>query len=252
MKILILCDLHNEFGKIELEQTNCDAVVLAGDTDIGIRGAEWAKNAFRSIPIIYISGNHEYYGKKFFKINRQLTDISENSNFYFLERDELTLDNVRFLGCTLWTDFRLYGEEKIELATYEAQSQITDYKRIRLGPNQGYRKLKPIDTIHFHNQSVQFLQEKLGEPFGGITIVVTHHSPTPKSISEHFEDDILNASFCSNLEWMIIKYKPNLWIHGHIHDKFDYWIGDTRIICNPRGYVPDVVEGFQEDLILEV
>ena len=88
---------------------------------------------------------------------------SEDSNLFFLENDELILDNIRFLGCTLWTDFCLYGEEKIESATCEAQNQMMDYKRIRLGPNHRYRKLRPFHTIHFHNESVRFLQEKLEE-----------------------------------------------------------------------------------------
>lgn len=252
MKILILSDLHNEFGTLEVGQTNCDAVVLAGDTDTGSRGAKWALETFKEIPIIYICGNHEYYGSKMYKIQQQLKELSEGTNLFYLENEELILNNIRFLGCTLWTDFRLYGEEKRELVMLEAQNQVTDYKRIRLGPKESYRKLKPLNTISFHNQSIRFLEEKLQKTFSGPTVIVTHHSPSSRSISGLLKDDLINASYCSNLEWMIEKYEPELWIHGHIHQKSDHMINKTHIVCNPRGYFPNTVQGFQQELVLEI
>jgi len=252
MRILALCDLHNEFGRLELGQTDCDVVVLAGDTDVGIHGTKWALETFKEVPIIYICGNHEYYGKKIYKIHRLLKELSEDSNLYFLEDDELILDNIRFLGCTLWTDFCLYGEENRRSAMYIARQTMTDFRRITHKSARGYHKLSPLDTAVLHSKSVRYLQTKLEEPFDGETIVVTHHLPTPKSIPEYFKDNIINAAYCTDLEWMIVKYRPKLWIHGHVHDEFDYSIGDTRIICNARGYFPKVADGFQKDLILEV
>ncbi len=252
MKILIYCDLHNEFGILELEQTDYDAVVLAGDTDVGIRGAKWALEVFKDIPIIYICGNHEYYSKKIYKVHRQLRELSNDSNFFFLENEELILGNVKFLGCTLWTDFSICGNEKMGLAMFEAQRLMTDFNSIRLGPENRYRKLKPADTVCFHNDSVRFLKERLEKPFAGPTIIVTHHLPSSKSISEEFKSDILNGAFCSDLEWMIKEYTPEFWIHGHTHTEFDYMIDRTRIICNPRGYFPNIVKGFQENLVIEI
>jgi predicted phosphodiesterase len=253
MKIHILSDLHNEFGQIKLTPIECDAVILAGDADVGIRGAQWAMETFKGCPIIYITGNHEYYGKKLPKINRQLTELSRVPHFHFLDRDELLIDNVRFLGCTLWTDFNLFGLERKQFAVYEAGQQMTDYRRIRLGEAQGYRKLRPADTIYIHHSSVRFLEEKLKEPFSGATVVITHHAPSPKSMMPEFQNDLISASYCNDLEWMIDKYQPELWIHGHIHRCFDYKIGKTRVLCNPRGYAPnEITEGFQVDLVVNV
>lgn len=253
MRLHILSDLHNEFGQIDIEPVHCDAVILAGDTNVGMKGANWALDTIEDVPIIYVTGNHEYYGKKLPKINKLLDESAQNTNLHFLDRNEVILDGVRFLGCTLWTDFLLYGTDKFKIANFEAQQRMTDYNRIRLGQQNGYRKLKPSDTIQIHHLCVQFLEKKLQEPFEGSTVIVTHHSPTPKSIPECFKDDILNTSYCSNLEWMIQKYKPTLWIHGHIHHKFDYSIGDTRIICNPRGYTPDdLVDGFDPGFVIEI
>jgi len=251
MKLLVLSDLHNEFETFQPAQSDCDVVVLAGDTDTGIHGARWALETFRHIPIIYICGNHEYYGSKIARVPRQLRELAGNANLLFLENDEWILDNVRFLGCTLWTDFCLYGRDKADAAMEEARMTMTDYRRIRLGPELGHRKLRPADTLLFHAQSVQFLQAKLEQKFPGRTVIVTHHSPTARSISEN-DTDLLNAAYCSDLEWMIEKYKPDVWIHGHIHQKTDCMIETTRIIANPRGYHPNIVDGFQENLILEI
>ena len=235
-----------------LEQVDCDAVVLAGDTDIGIHGAKWSLEVFKEVPIIYVCGNHEYYGKKTYKINRQLRELSENFNLFFLENDALVLESIRFLGCTLWTDFCLFGGEHRRWTMHIARQRMTDFRRITHRTERGYHKLRPLDTAVLHSRSVRFLQERLEEQFDGKTIVVTHHLPTPRSLQGNLGDNMIDASYCSDLEWMIIKYKPEIWIHGHRHFKCDYQVGDTRIICNSRGYAPDIVKGFQKDLIIEV
>ena len=255
MKLCILNDLHNEFEPLDVSDLNSndfDVLILAGDTDIGIRGAKWAVEKFLNVPIIYIAGNHEYYGKKIPKINSALREISSGTNLYFLENDELILGDVRFLGCTLWTDFKLYGQDKFQSAVDEAQKVMTDYHRIRLGADKRYRKLRPSDTIFFHYKSTRFLEEKLIKPFEGSTVVITHHSPSPKANANKCED-LSEAAFSSNLEWLILNYKPNLWIHGHVHKKLDYQIGDTRVICNSRGYAPnDIVQEFRKDFFIEI
>lgn len=170
-----------------------------------------------------------------------------------MENDEFIYGKIRFLGCTLWTDYNLYGSDNIQIAINEAKNIMTDYSRIRLGSEQRYRKLKPNDTIYFHRKSVKYLENKLNETFDGSTVIITHHSPSPKSILWQQSNNIINAAYCSNLEWLINKYKPELWIHGHIHKKFDYKIGEPRIICNSRGYAPDdIVKDFQMNFILDL
>ncbi|MFQ5605560.1 MAG: metallophosphoesterase [bacterium] len=253
MRLLILSDLHNEFGVFQIETPQCHAVILSGDTDVGISGALWAVERIKNLPIIYIAGNHEYYGKKLTKINQQLRALSEQTNLFFLEKDEQVLEGVRFLGCTLWTDFRLHGDANTKYAIYQAQNQMTDYKRIRLGPDAGYRKLRPADTILYHHQSVKFLEQKLRQKIVGATVVITHHAPSSKSLPAQTQNDILNPSYASDLEWLVAKYQPDLWIHGHIHQRFNYPFGKTRVICNPRGYFPDeITPGFQSDFVVEI
>ncbi len=253
VKLHILSDLHNEFGILQLQKVPCDVVILAGDVDVGIRGAEWIGKLYDDIPILYIPGNHEYYGKKLPKIQQQLSELAQDTNLYILDNDEYILDHVRFLGATLWTDFQLYGMERKRFATYEAQQTMTDYRRIRLGAEHHYRKLRPSDTIRFHRTALTFLEDKLRESYQGITIVVTHHAPSSKSLIEYFRHDLLSAAYCSDLEWFITQYHPHLWIHGHIHASFDYTIGETRILCNPRGYAPnEIVDAFQPGCVIDI
>ena len=130
---------------------------------------------------------------------------------------------------------------------------MTDFRRIRLGPEERYRKLEPGDTVQFHRRAVRFLETKLQESFAGPTVVITHHTPSPRSIARAFEGSLLNAAYCSDLEWLIEKYRPELWVHGHVHQFWDYEMGVTRVLCNPHGYMDvEEVEAFERDLVVEV
>lgn len=250
MKLHILSDLHIEFEMFEPPPTESDAVILAGDIHVGKKGIDWAKANFPDKPVIYILGNHEYYGRAFPKHIDDLKQLAEGTNIQILEQDRLVIDGVTFLGCTLWTDFKLFGEPRI--AGYQATQTMTDYRRIRVSPQ--YRKLRSLDTAIIHAKSLRWLceeVEKLKDNEGKV-VIITHHAPSQNSVPECYRDDILSAAYASHLDGFVEESRAALWVHGHIHAQQDYTFGRTRIICNPRGYPDERNEDFIPNFVIEV
>ncbi|WP_274534676.1 hypothetical protein [Aureimonas sp. AU20] len=95
------------------------------------------------------------------------------------------------------------------------------------------------------------MEEELTKPFDGPTVVVTHHAPTPRSIHPRYEGDVANPAFASDLTDLVARVGPDLWIHGHVHDSFDYRIGRTRVLANPKGY-GDENKAFDQSLVVDV
>lgn len=234
MKIQLLSDLHIEFGPYEYPACDCDVVVLAGDIHTKDRGVKWALDNIVDTPVIYVLGNHEFYGKTYQKLIIELKTLTAETNVHVLEKDSIIIDDVVFLGCTLWTDFELFGEPRV--AGYQCQQVMTDYKKIKKLPN--YSKIRSLDTATYHKHSMAWLEKELINKQEKKTIVVSHHGPSIKSAHPLKTEDITTAAYVSNLEDFILKHKPNLWLHGHLHNNSDYLIGDTRVVCNPRGYYP--------------
>jgi Icc-related predicted phosphoesterase len=248
MRLWILSDLHLEFSSISLPKVDADIVILAGDTHIKDKGLEWAINTFPDIPVLYILGNHEYYGSAYPKHLNHLKEKAEGSNVIVLENDTVTIDKVTFLGCTLWTDFQLYGDPRI--AGYEATQKMLDYKKIKLSPN--YTKLRSLDTANIHYKSVRWLKSQFDENADDKKVVVTHHAPSEKSVPRQYKDDILSAAYASHLEKVVESSNAELWVHGHMHTAMDYQLGKTRVLCNPRGYPGERGTNFIPDLVVEL
>lgn len=246
MKLQIMSDLHLEFGgEFSPSFNDTDVVILAGDIHIGNKGLDFIKKINK--PVIYVVGNHEYYRHDITEINKQLSN-HQQSNYYFLNNSSVEFEGVRVLGCTLWTDFCLYGEERQDESMNQADWQMNDYRQIKLNGSE----LRPKDTLALHRESVRWLEKELQKPFEGHTVVVTHHSPSEKSVPERFKGSGLNPAFASNLEWLMRK-GVDLYVHGHTHDSFDYLVGNTRVVCNPRGYVGyETNKDFDDNLIIEV
>jgi len=247
MKLQILSDLHIEFEKFELPETEVDLIILAGDTCAGKTGIAWAKSISRGVPIIYINGNHEYYREAWPKLIAFNKAQCTGTNVLFLENDDFTIGDTRFLGCTLWTDFNLYGN--VPFAELMAGQYMNDFRLIRKSPE--YSKFRPADALRIHRESIFWLKNCLKEP-AAKTVVVTHHAPSPKSIPDELNNSPLNPGYASNLEDLILQYQPDLWIHGHLHTPANYSIGKTRIICNPRGYPNQYNNGFNPALVVEL
>ena len=247
MKIHILSDLHCEFEPFDPPATDADVVVLAGDTCTGTRGVEMARDWFPDRPVVYVAGNHEYYRESTPRLQRRLAHAAHGSAVRCLENGELRLDGVRFLACTLWTDFELFGERHASMAA--AQAIMNDFRLIRVDP--AYSRFSPADARTSHLSSLKWLVEQLDTPFDGATVVVTHHAPSIRSVNPRFHDHPATPAYASDLEWLL-DGRAALWIHGHTHVSLDYEVGGTRVVSNQRGYPEDPVEGFDPGLVVQV
>ncbi len=226
MKIQVISDVHLEFGKFELPINGCDVVIAAGDIGVGTEGLEWLQTL--NVPIIYVAGNHEYWGFEIKDLNNVLINSSKGSNVHYLEKDSVEIDGVRFIGCTLWADFNECGDkEQLE----ELQSVMNDFRYIFLDEDL----VTPQQLMKLNQSSKKWLERELSKPHQGSTVVVTHHAPSLKSW-ESEEDDYIKYAYCNELEPMLKDKQIDLWVHGHIHRSCDYTKHGVRVVCNPRGY----------------
>lgn len=240
MRLLVLSDLHLEIWgehvpRIDIAASQPDIVILAGDIHTKSRAPAWAAKTFPGLPVLYVAGNHEFYGEAIEKVgNAILQECALYRNVHYLECREYVLPGLRFLGTTLWTDFSLFNADHKWSAMLDARDVMNDYQRIRVA-GSGYRKLHPQDTAQIHAEQKKWLNNKLDEPFAGRTVVVTHMAPSKLSISPEYAADPVSAAFASNLDSMVIK--ADVWIHGHTHTSFDYQLGRCRVVANPLGYL---------------
>ncbi len=249
MKLHILSDLHVEFGDFVIPDVGADLVVLAGDTHVGSRGVRWLLRQGIEVPVIYVLGNHEFYKDKFPGLVDELKREAEGTNVYVLENDAFESGGLRFFGCTLWSDMALFGD--VPAASAAAAGGMNDYHKIRSSHSD--RRLTPEETMAWHAASVDKLIDFLESGDPERSVVVTHSCPSIRSIRERFQDHHLVPAFASNLEDIILNFQPSLWVHGHTHDSFDYRIGKTRILCNPRGYVPHADNPeFEERMVVRI
>jgi predicted phosphodiesterase len=234
MKLQILSDLHLDVADLTITETDADLIVLAGDIARPGRACAWAKGLGK--PVVYVAGNHEFYGSNLEVTVRELRAELAGTNVHFLEADEQIIAGVRFLGTTLWTDFLLFGDsERRDMAIAQAKVMMRDFSRIRVGSPID-RLFEPQDSVALFDRSASWLRKKLAQPFNGATVVVTHHSPSPKSIHPRFSQSLINTCFVSDAQDLLSADRVQLWIHGHTHDTFDYEVNGTRVLCNPRGY----------------
>jgi Icc-related predicted phosphoesterase len=247
MKLHILSDLHTEFADFSPPETGADVVILAGDTGAGLGGIEWATRQFPNQPVIYVPGNHEFFGHDITLIDKPVKQAPEN--IHVLNNDAIVLNGVRFLGSTLWTDFRLNGESEAWYARLWARRSMEDFAAIKIGG----RAFTPEISVGLHDASRAWIASQLDAHFDGPSIVITHHLPAARSVAKRYEHDPLNPAFASSLEDLIEKYQPALWIHGHTHEPCDYELFGTRVICNPRGYPLEKRDStFDPCLVVEV
>ena len=251
MRIRVLSDLHLEFQDWTPPPAPAEVVVLAGDIHVGVAGVIWGRKHFAQAQIIYVPGNHEFFGGEMGVTLRQLRRVAAVHDVHLLDGGAATIDGVRFLGATLWTDFEFYGTEApmIARAFANARQGMVDYRAIRL---LGSGLLRPQDTLAIHQRQVAWLAQQLAQPFAGATVVITHHLPHARSVHAKYAGDLLNPAFASDLS-VLVREPVQLWIHGHTHESMAYEINGTRVVCNPRGYLPQQPNpAFKPGLVVKV
>ena len=235
-RLRIFSDLHLEFADWTPPPATAEAVVLAGDVAVGIQGIQWARSTFVDTPILYVPGNHEFFGAELPDAIEVLREEARRWDVHLLDGDACVLSGTRFLGATLWTDYELYGSAPadVDRAMADALEEMNDFQMIKW--NDGGR-LTPERVREMHQTSARWLADRLAEPFDGPTVVITHHLPHPLSIHPRFEGTRYNPCFASDLDHLV-RAPVTLWAHGHTHESMDYSVNGTRVVCNPRGYVP--------------
>jgi predicted phosphodiesterase len=234
MRIQIASDLHldalqSRFPRRALldAAAGADLLVLAGDIHLGTGAVDIFANW--PVPVVYVSGNHEAYGSEYAEIVAAIEQRSAGTQVHYLERRSLEIGSTRFLGCCLWTDYELYGD--LVCSIEYAREVNSDHAAIRA---QGDEPFGPEAALAEHRRAVAWLETELARPLDGKTVVVTHHGVSPASIHPRFRDHPVNPGFLSDLRHLLPL--ADLWIHGHVHDSFDYRCGKARVVANPRGY----------------
>jgi Icc-related predicted phosphoesterase len=189
--------------------------------------------------VFMVMGNHEHYG---FQYHKTYNHIREQlpANVHLLEDECYELDGVLFIGATLWTDMNR-GDE---LTLFHMKSMMNDYRQITMfnEVKNVYHRLQPEKTMADHYRSRAYIRQILEENRATgknlPVVVMTHHAPSKASTKPRYlNDTIMNGGYSSDLSELILDNPEiRVWTHGHTHDNFDYMIGSTRIICNPRGY----------------
>lgn len=249
MKLQIVSDLHidsyarqsHPLGHIP--KTDADIVLVAGDTANSDSGMPWLQEqACRlAVPVITVAGNHEYFGEDILHFDHKLAtwdnfNADTQQGVCFLQCQHIDIGDVRILGCTLWTDYQYQANgDTMEIA----KRFMRDYKQIYAGDEM----FSPELSMEIHAKHRTWLQQALIEAkrLSKKTIVMSHHSISPLSVSEKYANLPSNAAFVSDLSaWMYESWAPVLWVHGHTHEAFDYRINNTRVIVNPRAYPNEV------------
>ena len=246
MKIQVISDLHLEHGgRVPKHQPEAEVIVLAGDLAPYTEGLiERVAEHWASAPhILYVLGNHEFYGSEIDETRTRIAEECAGAGIHLLDPGMVRIDGTRFIGATLWTDLVLEGKAD-EIGAHMRVSQgVSDFRGAI--QHQG-RDFTTSESVERHRADRSFIERELDEAerAGDRAVVITHHAPSLRSIRPWFEGDPFNPAFASDLDRLIERYQPALWVHGHMHDPVDEQLGRTRLVANPAGYVYEGKKGF--------
>jgi predicted phosphodiesterase len=284
MKIKLVSDLHLEFSDIMIpNDADYDVLILAGDIMVAqdlhdhaaadfnpysngaladlsrkmqrvARFRDFLKRCSFQFPhVIYVMGNHEFYHGKFYaSIDHMREECAKFPNIYLLERDTKVINDVTFVGGTLWTDMNK-GDP---LTVHAIEGMMNDFRIIR-NDNREYARMSAHDVVMRHRSTLAYFKSVIDDRKDQKIVVVGHHSPSFQSVHEQYRTEyLMNGGYHSDLsEFIMDRPQIKLWVHGHTHHPFDYTIGETRIVCNPRGYENDGYSeesGWNPNIVLEV
>lgn len=249
MKIKLLSDLHMEMGYLySYKKHDEDVVVLAGD--ISAYNKHYKHILYQipdDMPIILIAGNHEYYGSSIQTVNGKLNELAaRNPNVHFLNNTSCVIGGIDFFGGIMRTDLSLDGD--IEKSVHYAGQYINDFRHTEVDATG--RLFTPQDHIAEFKLFEQELIKWLDTPRSDPKVVLSHFIPHPEAIATKYLGSPVNPYFTQDMS----KYMgwKGAWMFGHTHTSFDFMEGDTRVVCNPKGYGRENEMGFVEDLIIEL
>jgi predicted phosphodiesterase len=210
-----------------------DVMVVAGDLIPRMeRGVAWLRERVTDRPVIYVPGNHEFYGCDIDRTVEKARQAAAGTNIHILQGDAVTINGVLFAGATLWTDFDLFGNRNY--AMMRAAEGLNDYRKIR---KKAYlERLRPADTLARHWESGKFIKRETRESRADRRVVVSHHGCVREAMKAGTEADVLSAAYTSDCS-DLLEY-VDLWIYGHTHESRDFTVGSTRIVSNSKGYGP--------------
>ena len=236
MKVNYMSDMHLEFGPFTNMPTG-ETLILAGDISVQVEHWQAIKEYGQGFKdVIYIFGNHEYYAHghgenncHYGKLINEARVFFQGSNVHFLENECVSIGGVKFVCCTLWSDF-LDGSP---LSMKRAQNNMNDYRRIKYHDGINYFRITPAIIYRKHLESRRFLEDNLTPG----CVAVTHHAPSRLSLMTKHYNNGCDGAYYTDLETLMLTHRPRFWVHGHSHKTNNYQLGPTRILGNPRGYV---------------
>ena len=231
MRLWVVSDLHvNASPWQPAKVPEHDIMVVAGDVcdraDDAVTLLFMLSRRTRR-RIILTPGNHDFGGVT---VEHRFDDYVAGAVTVLAHGEVVVIDGVRFVGATLWSNWHLTDTEFASQSW--AARAMPEYQNVR-APGGG--KLWPVHTSDQHDHHLAAIEAVLAQPFYGPTVVITHHAPSARSCRGASLDET-DAAFASNLDHVILRHRPSLWVHGHIHKASDYHVGTTRVVCNPRGY----------------
>jgi len=236
MKIGVHSDLHSECSLCPISTlAELDVLVLAGDIGDSTTVPlffDYLRRKAPQLPVLYVLGNHEYYGFALNEAKDVYRSISQKYDVTLLDDDSITLDGVQFIGSTLWTDFSLGGDAESSMRW--AGDVLPDFREIY---DEKGRPLTPQTMRELYLASRAYIETAL-DPAAEARVVISHFVPRAELVAKrHYnkkEGMIRSAYWASNLPELTAR--ANLWISGHSHDNISTYIGDTRFVSNQRGY----------------
>ena len=250
MRLHVLSDLHLEYAPFEPPAVDADVVIVAGDIAPGTAGIDWMRRRLDGRPVLYVAGNHEFYGSDLPGLTGRIREAARGSQIHVLENDAVVIGGVRFLGCSLWSDFDFAGEDNRAHSMRVCERLVNDYKHIRASELD--RPLLAQDTRDLHVASRAWLATSLAVPHDGPTVVITHHAPLVRARPDNPLLAAIGGAFASDLSQLMGADAVDLWVFGHIHKVVDVDVNGTRVLSNQRGYPHEPVEGFDPALVVEV